>query len=328
MKTRLSTSDFKEILFDKEYPINFRSDNGVDETSIRMNYTFGDVDFRETWFDGMRLTHGRVQLSQDLTVNIEQDTPVVEMHFSVSGHSEARVGKRQRYSFKPREHNIVYMPDFSGCIEAEKQDKENSFIEVHFTESYFRRLENIDSHIVNEFLTRIDKKQMGTMNRHNMHITPQMDTLLYEITHCQKKGVLKRLFLEAKVLELLMLQMEQFESSVLVKPATLLKGSDIDKIHQARQLIEQNLSHPYSLLELSHQVGLNDFKLKKGFKEVFGNTVFGYLHDLRMQEARRLLAELHKPIWEVAEYCGYEYVQHFSTAFKKKFGVTPGSLRP
>lgn len=327
MKTRLSTSDFKEILYDREYPINFRSDNGVDETNIRMNYTFGEVDFRETCFEGVRLTHGQVLLSQDLSVNIEQDTPIIEMHFSVSGHSHARLGK-QRYAFKPREHNIMYVPEFSGSIEAEKQDKENSFIEVHFTESYFRRLQSIDSHLVTDFLTRIDKKQMGAMNHRNMHITPQMDALLHEITHCQKKGVLKRLFLEAKVLELLMLQMEQFESAVLIKPAPLLKGADIDKIHHARLLIEQNLSHPYSLLELSHQVGLNDFKLKKGFKEVFGNTVFGYLHDLRMQEARRLLTELHKPIWEVAEYCGYEYVQHFSTAFKKKFGVTPGSLRP
>jgi AraC-like DNA-binding protein len=81
------------------------------------------------------------------------------------------------------------------------------------------------------------------------------------------------------------------------------------------------------LRELSRLVGLNQFKLKKGFKALFGCSVFGHLHARRMEEAKRLLLERNTPIGEVARYCGYQYVQHFSTAFRKKYGVTPGSLR-
>ncbi|MFT4016884.1 MAG: helix-turn-helix transcriptional regulator [Agriterribacter sp.] len=75
---------------------------------------------------------------------------------------------------------------------------------------------------------------------------------------------------------------------------------------------------------MAHKVGINDLKLKSGFKALFGNTVFGYLHALRMQKANELLQQNELTISEIAAYCGYEYVQHFITAFKKNYGVTPG----
>lgn len=85
------------------------------------------------------------------------------------------------------------------------------------------------------------------------------------------------------------------------------------------------MDDPPSLLALARQVGLNDFKLKRGFRQVFGTTAFGYLHDQRMERARQLLEERRFNVTEVACTVGYANPSHFAAAFKRKFGVNPGA---
>ena len=73
--------------------------------------------------------------------------------------------------------------------------------------------------------------------------------------------------------------------------------------------------------------GLNEFKLKKGFKELFGTTVFDYLYDLKMEYAKQLLAADEVLVNEVSGMVGYRNPNHFSTAFKRKYGMNPTQLR-
>jgi AraC family transcriptional regulator, transcriptional activator of the genes for pyochelin and ferripyochelin receptors len=89
----------------------------------------------------------------------------------------------------------------------------------------------------------------------------------------------------------------------------------------------QDLENPPSLLELAKLVGLNDYKLKSGFRHVFGTTVFGYLHQQRMQQAYRLLTTSDLTVTEVANQVGYTSLSAFSTAFKKFFGISPSRCR-
>jgi AraC-like DNA-binding protein len=79
-------------------------------------------------------------------------------------------------------------------------------------------------------------------------------------------------------------------------------------------------------MELAKIAGLNEFKLKKGFKEMFNTSVFNYLSDFRLNKARNELISGAMPIKEVAEQLGYCSVQHFTREFKKKFGVSPGRV--
>jgi len=91
-------------------------------------------------------------------------------------------------------------------------------------------------------------------------------------------------------------------------------------------LLQHSLQPP-SLTELAKIAGINDFKLKQGFKEQFNATVFGYLADYKLSQARHLLLDKNYSIKAAAEELGYSSVQHFNTAFKKKFGTPPGRLR-
>jgi AraC-like DNA-binding protein len=73
--------------------------------------------------------------------------------------------------------------------------------------------------------------------------------------------------------------------------------------------------------------GLNEFKLKKGFKETFNQTVFEYLSDVRLETARNDLLNTGKSVTEIACELGYSSLQHFSAAFSKKFGVSPKKMK-
>lgn len=112
-----------------------------------------------------------------------------------------------------------------------------------------------------------------------------------------------------------------------MSPSNLQSGklsqADINKIYTAKNLLLEQMDAPPSLIELAQKVGLNDFKLKLGFKEVFKQTAFGYLHQQRMERAREILLEQRSNVVRVANEVGYQNHGHFSVAFKKHFGITP-----
>ncbi|AFZ28689.1 transcriptional regulator, AraC family [Gloeocapsa sp. PCC 7428] len=153
-------------------------------------------------------------------------------------------------------------------------------------------------------------------------ITPTMKLVLEQILNCPYQGATKQMYLGAKCLELIAMKIAQL-SEVNHKTYPRLSRSEIDQIHQAKDIITQNLCDPPSLLSLARQVGLNDCTLKRGFRQVFGTSVFGYLHDRRMEYARKLLEEQAMTITGVAAMVGYANRGHFAAAFRKKFGVSP-----
>ena len=94
-----------------------------------------------------------------------------------------------------------------------------------------------------------------------------------------------------------------------------------------RDYLLSHLDTTCSLTDLAHRVGTNEFALKKGFRALFGTTVFGFWHDVKMEQARRLLIEEDRSISEVSDMVGYQNPRHFSSAFRKKFGVLPSRVR-
>lgn len=158
-------------------------------------------------------------------------------------------------------------------------------------------------------------------------LTPAMMTTLYQILHCPYYGVMQRLYLESKAWELIVFQLTQLRETQAAFKHVPLKPDDIDRIYQAHQILIQNLHHPPSLLDLARQVGLNDYKLKQGFRQVFGTTAFGCLHQYRMEQARHLLEIQKVQVAIAAHAVGYSSLSSFHRAYKKYFGLNPGIYR-
>lgn len=159
-------------------------------------------------------------------------------------------------------------------------------------------------------------------------ITPTMQTILSQLLNAPYQGMVQRIYLESKVLELLALQLAQILETEQNRQTLInLKASDIERIYHAKDILISQYDNPPTLLDLARRVGVNDNKLKLGFREVFGTTVFGYLHNYRMEMAQMLLQEGKQSVAEVASHVGYSNPGHFAAAFKRKFGMSPKVCR-
>lgn len=133
---------------------------------------------------------------------------------------------------------------------------------------------------------------------------------------------LKELYLESKLLDLVYNSINSMEVKTS-KTDLLLSNKDIESLNKAKEILIKNTTNPLSIKQLAYKSAINEFKLKKGFKQLFGNTVFGYLQEHRLNEAKILLESEDININEAATLVGYKSVSHFSKIFKEHFGTTP-----
>ena len=191
---------------------------------------------------------------------------------------------------------------------------------------------------VPEFLESFQKPRADfdeyALDKKNSHCpirgaaTPEMLTIIHQIINNPHKGLTQKIFLEGKTFELIALHLAQTEMEKKQKKLPNgLQEYDIGRIYKAEKVLLKDIQNPPSLLNLARQVGLNDYKLKIGFRYVFGNTVFGHLQAHRMEIARRLLNKKDVNILEISNEVGYTNSSHFAATFRKRFGLNPSDFR-
>ena len=156
-------------------------------------------------------------------------------------------------------------------------------------------------------------------------MSPTMQTTIDKIFSTSYTGTTRMLFLKSQITELLSHFLAKISSDIA--PENGLKNVDREKLYQAKAILSENMDNPPSLTELSKLVGLNDFKLKKSFKELFGFPVYKFLQQERLNKAHELLENSDQTVQEVAWSVGYESLSSFSNAFIKKFGIRPSGLK-
>jgi AraC family transcriptional activator of pyochelin receptor len=277
------------------------------------------------YFDGIRMAYSHWHYRQPFVAEWRTDLDVVHLHFNLRGRvvienrlvgSSTRMGSYQ--------HNLWYTRGFEGTFSHEELESE-TFI-LQFTKPAFLALAQQANEPLRRFCDEIMAGHQLVLHEHSLHLGLALHTAIREVLSCRFAGPLKKLFLYSKALEILVLQAEAFEQAQ--QPRRHARTDyDQERLLFARDYLIQHLALPPSLPELARLAGLNEFKLKKGFKELFGQTVFGYLSDYRLADARAQLLERQKTASELAFELGYSSLQHFSAAFKKKFGVSPTQLR-
>jgi AraC-like DNA-binding protein len=154
-------------------------------------------------------------------------------------------------------------------------------------------------------------------------ISPSMAIVLSQLFHYNLHPNIKNLYYKGKGYELLSLYFNRSEDPDAEQCPFLIDEENVLKIKKAKKIMIANMAEPPGLEELSEQVGLSLKKLKMGFKQIYGDTVFGFLFDYKMDYARQLLDSGSYNVNEVGLKIGYSTGSHFIAAFKKKFGTTP-----
>ena len=264
---------------------------------------------------GIDLTLHRYRLHKDLVqVCSSEQSDCFEFVFSLTTHSQYNEGP----VFSDRQAHLLG-PEYQDSRWREFADQDYLSVDIHLDPTLLTSL--IEGHSA-----RLPKtlQQMLAGERKfpfidPIAITPGMQTALWQILQCPYQGLTQTLYLEAKSLELIALFLDAIDGSTA---QTALHRDDLERIYQARQILQSNLQTPPSLLDLARQVGLNDRKLKEGFRQAFNTTVFGYLTQQRMEKACQLLVQ-QRSVAAVAASVGYASPTAFSSAFRRKFGVTP-----
>ncbi|MAO08218.1 MAG: AraC family transcriptional regulator [Alteromonas sp.] len=154
-------------------------------------------------------------------------------------------------------------------------------------------------------------------------ISPSMSIVLSQLLQFNLHPVVKPLYFKAKVYELLSLYFNVPQDMDVEQCPYLNDEENIQKIKKAKDIIIERMAEPPTLQELAQEINLPINKLKEGFKQVYGDPVFSFLFDYKMEVARQLLAGGSLNVNEVGLRVGYSTASHFIAAFKKKYGVTP-----
>ena len=154
-------------------------------------------------------------------------------------------------------------------------------------------------------------------------LTPSMAVVLSQLMSFNLHPSIKKLYIKGKVYELISLYFNKTEDADLEQCPFLADEDNVRKIRQAKDIIIARMTEPPTLGELSDEIGLSLKKLKEGFKQIYGDSVFGFLFDYKMEYARKMLETGKHNVNEVGLKVGYSTASHFIASFKKKYGTTP-----
>lgn len=175
------------------------------------------------------------------------------------------------------------------------------------------------------FLNEIEKgfaEKLGNAGKSKLCCNMQVH--LHEILKSKNKGVRQKVFIESKFLQLLLCIEDEISNQKedCSNCKFLARSEERLKLENALTILTNSINQTVTIPKLARQVGMNECYLKKGFKELYGQTIFMYLQEQRMQRAKLLLKE-EKSVTEVAAEVGYSSISSFSSAFKKNVGILP-----
>ncbi|QZZ21393.1 helix-turn-helix transcriptional regulator [Leptothermofonsia sichuanensis E412] len=314
MTISLSQDDYWSLVCSSELSVP-----PLDSFDVIWQYpeALGQGYFRETYLrDGLELAIADYQSHDDIiTESCDRNHPL-EYTFDLS----------------PQNHNLSEAPSYAffgsgmACNERRQQIAHQPirWVSVHIEPVVFESYAGTPNDPIPPTLQHLIRDPNQEFYGRSGQATAAMQIILQQICQCPYQGFTKRLFLESKVWELMALILEQELEYQQEKPLVAkLKPDDVDRLHQAKAILQQNLDQPPSLAQLARQVGLNECTLKQGFRRVFDTTVFGYVRQCRMERARLLLMQGQMSVHEAAQAVGYASQSRFANAFRKAFGVNP-----
>ncbi|HAK30105.1 MULTISPECIES: helix-turn-helix domain-containing protein [Sphingobacterium] len=170
----------------------------------------------------------------------------------------------------------------------------------------------------------LESSRSGILFDNSALISVQQKRIITELLNSELDQEWKSLFCFGKLMELLARTFDQHKLGNTVSRTDNSLSPEIKKLMaEAKRIVENSLTDPPSLSQLSAELGTNENYLKKYFKLCYGTTIYGHLTKVRMQKARSLFTQGDRPINEISRFLGYNNPAHFSASFKKHFGVKP-----
>jgi AraC family transcriptional regulator, transcriptional activator of the genes for pyochelin and ferripyochelin receptors len=275
---------------------------------------------------GMVLTEFYMAPRRPFALCDVEGTESAESIFVLNGHVESRFENlKTPLHFGQQHHSFQYNTNFEGQHIVHSADFHT--FSITYNLDYLNSvLQSAETGSLNQIGKSIQRKENFLAAPYALHWQARMAEVIQAMRQCTFQGLTRYLFVESKMLELFVLQIEHLQAVQAGPAKEQWRSADKEKLYAVKAYIEQCYLEPLTLKDLTYRFGLNEFKLKKGYKHFFQTTVFGHVHHLRMQKAKALLTSQDMTVAEVAYTIGYNNTGSFSTEFKKRFGYTPRAL--
>jgi AraC family transcriptional activator of pyochelin receptor len=246
----------------------------------------------------------------------EVKSTFIQLHFCIKGSGKLHFGPHYAIEVGHEKSLLLYNPNQKLPINlslAPNSKYAVFIISIKVFHSFFSEVAELI-----HFLDEENKDKKYYLDR---ALSPSELLVLTQFFN-EKIGTLNTLYLKAKVYELLSLYFNAEKHDTQACPF-LEDEENVEKIKKAKELVIQNLAEPPTLKKLAIDTGLSLSKLKEGFKVIYGETVFNFLLDYKMEYGRKMLLSKKYNVTEISHSIGYSTPSHFISAFKKKYGTTP-----
>jgi AraC-like DNA-binding protein len=276
-------------------------------------------------FDEVKIEEGFYALiyqnegGQIETAEREIDNSFIQFHFCVKGKATFQFNNGN-YTLNINEQTslLLYNPQRSLPIHLDI-DPNSSLVSILISIKKFHGLFSQEADYI-PFLSEDNKDKKYYKDG---QISPSLSIVLNQLISNNLNNSIKSLYFKGKAYELLSLYFNRAEDANVQQCPFLVDESNVLKIRKAKDIIISRMAEPPSLQELADEIELSLKKLKEGFKQIYGDSVFSFLVDYKMEVARKLLESGNHNVNEVGLKVGYSTASHFIAAFKKKYGTTP-----
>ncbi|MGC6429753.1 MAG: helix-turn-helix transcriptional regulator [Jejuia sp.] len=276
--------------------------------------------FEETIIDdGFLILTFKNEESFVQSVAKEIDSTFIQFHFCIKG-GTTFVFNQGRYSLDIHEENSLLLYNPQRELPIDLQVEPNSWIvSILISIKKFHGLFSQEA----DYISFLNSENKDKKYYKDGAISPSMAIVLNQLINYNLNFTIKSLYFKGKAYELLSLYFNRSEDADVEQCPFLVDEANVIKIRKAKDIVVSRMAEPPSLQELADEIGLNIKKLKEGFKQIYGDSVFSFLFDYKMEVARKLLESGENNVNEVGLKVGYSTSSHFIAAFKKKYGTTP-----
>ncbi len=284
---------------------------------------FGNILVQQIQAGRFTIYYNQYQIKKDSSFYFAMNGPSLELHFMLQNQMEYKLSELGVVETIEKEFNLTYLPYIENRTSFKAGNTCTTF-DIHFPVPYLEEYATVHP-LINSFRDQVIQNRAIQYSSGKQVAGFEMIGIINHILFNDYAGAPMLFYLESKAVELLLLSLRalSMQTNGSIKP----RPGDIERIHEAEAIIMSNLENPYSLIELSRKAGINDFKLKKLFKHIYGTTVFDYLMQAKMKKAKSLVLETELPFSEIAFQTGFKNVPNFNEAFRRKFACTPGYMR-
>lgn len=252
-------------------------------------------------------------------VTREIDSSFIQFHFCLKG-SAKFVFNQGNYALEVSEENslLLYNPQIDLPLNLELHPY-SWLVSVVMTIRKFHSLFSREADYIPFLSTENKDKKYYSQET----VSPAIAVVLSQIMNYNLHPSIKKLYIKGKAYELISLYFNKGEGTDIEQCPFLVDEDNVRRIRQAKEIMIARMAEPPTLTELSEEIGLSLKKLKEGFKQIYGDSVFSFLFDYKMEYARKMLETGRHNVNEVGLKVGYSTASHFISAFKKKYGTTP-----